>query len=116
MRRQDEPVSDAIGDRSTIQLAAARTVPPTVALSLSSRIRRSPRWSHPTPRSFTQPYYRRTRRSGDSRWSSGLTQSLSQRPHDAYQLPHPPPGGEGLSGVPAMPIVAVARLLGSTVG
>src|SRR5260370_4370269 len=36
------------------------------------------------------------------RWSSGLTQSLSQRSHVAYALPHPPPRGDRLSGVPAM--------------
>jgi hypothetical protein len=47
------------------------------------------------------------------RWSSGLTQSLSQRSHVAYALPHPPPRGDRLSGVPAMLVVAVVRPLGS---
>ena len=40
--------------------------------------------------------------------SSGLTQSLSQRPHVACELPHPPSRGDRLGGVPAMPVVAVA--------
>src|SRR5205809_6236397 len=38
-------------------------------------------------------------------WSSGLTQALSQRPHVAYALPQPPPRGDRLGGVPAMPVV-----------
>jgi hypothetical protein len=38
------------------------------------------------------------------RWSSELTQSLSQRSHVAYALPHPPPRGDRLSGVPAVPV------------
>ena len=47
-------------------------------------------------------------------WSSGLTQALSQRPHVAYALPQPPPRGDRLGGVRAMPIVAVAWALRPT--
>jgi len=40
---------------------------------------------------------------------------FSQRPYVAYALPHPPPGGDRLGGVPAVPIVAVAPRFGSAV-
>jgi hypothetical protein len=46
-------------------------------------------------------------------WSSGLTQSLSERPHVAYVLPQASPRGDRLSGVPTMLVVAVPRPLGS---
>jgi hypothetical protein len=62
-------------------------------------------WSRDLPRQSGATYA--------LRWSSGLTQSLSQRSHVAYVLPHPPPRGDRLSGVPAMLVVAVVRPLGS---
>jgi hypothetical protein len=45
--------------------------------------------------------------------SSRLAQALRQRRHFAYSLPHPPSGGDRLSGVAAMLVVAVAAPLGS---
>jgi hypothetical protein len=48
------------------------------------------------------------------RWSSELTQSLSQRPHLANLMPQPPARGDRLGGVEAMLEVAVVRSLWST--
>jgi len=48
-----------------------------------------------------------------SSWFSGLTQSLGQRARVASELPQPLAGGEGLRGVPAVPVVAVEPALRS---